>query len=291
MARDDSWIEELGMDHHSGAAEIVARVAEELKKTCGSWIDDGSRLADIGLRCIAGQPSMAPLVNLFNDLLWIVESYQSIAYTVENVFEKYIASGDDAALPEDCCPFGSVVLCHSYSSSVLNVLLGSKERIERVICLESRPLFEGRTLAQRLAEGGVPVIVTVDAAMAEMLERVDVVAIGVDCIHPSGLINKQGTRALTGLAALMGKRTVAIGSKTKILGAKATERFIKIMDQDPGEVWSSPVNGVTVENRYFDTTPLDSISLFFLDGQSLNRRDIHEQLNSYRLHPRLNPAK
>jgi hypothetical protein len=287
MDRDEIWFQELARDHLSGAAEIVAHVAERLRMDIAAWMSNPERLARFGQRCIAAQPSMAPLINLFNDLLWAVERSPNDVTAADHILFSYVAAGGHAPLPVDLCPAGRVILTLSYSSSVLGTLLATRDRIERVLCLESRPLFEGRTLAERLAQGGVPATVVIDAAMAEMVERADLVVVGADCIHPGGLINKQGTLALALLAASLGKMIVPIGSRTKTLSRDAAQRFIKVAEQNPAEVWDSSPQGISVENRYFDTTPLSLFKIFFLDGNMINRQDLQELLGAHRLHPLL----
>ena len=113
--------------------------------------------------------------------------------------------------------------------------------------------------------------------------------VGADCIHPGGLINKQGTLALAWLAASLGKTIVPVGSRSKILGHEAAQRFIKIAEQNPKEVWPSPPQSVSVENRYFDATPLDFFDDFFLDGDVINKRDLRGLLEAHRLHLLLVP--
>ena len=138
MKGDEAWLRDLAADYHSGAVEIVARVAERLQGDVQERIGEPERLADFGLRCISAQPSMAPLVNLFNDLLWALERstadlsvHRAVLdeYTRQPVGDVQIGSGQLyfsaaslrtalAALMNACVQSGSnsPITCHNASA-------------------------------------------------------------------------------------------------------------------------------------------------------------------------------
>ncbi len=291
MKDAEGFIRQLAEDHQSGASEIVARVAEFLRTDIDEWSADLKKLAAFGLQCIGAQPSMAPLITLFNDLLWKIQESSSGPAGADQVLDSYTARPVFPALPADFCRPGSCVLTVSYSSSVLGVLRASKDRIDRVICLESRPLNEGRTMAEKLAESNIQVTVAVDAAVVEMAARADFAISGADCVYPDGLVNKQGTHMLALAARRMDKQVVAVVSESKLIGQDAAERFMEISDQNPNEVWASPPENISVENRYFESTPLDLFDSFFVDSKVVDQNQLLAELKRLRIHPLLTASK
>ena len=291
MKDAEEFIRQLAEDRHSGASEIVVRVAEFLRTDIDEWSTDLTKLAAFGLKCIGAQPSMAPLINLFNDLLWKIQESSSGPAGADQVLDLYTERPVFPALPVEFCPPGSCILTVSYSSSVLGVLRATRDRIDRVICLESRPLNEGRTMAEKLAESNIRATVTVDAAVVEMAARADVAISGADCVYPDGLINKQGTHILALAARRMDKQVVAVVSESKLIGQDAVERCMEISDQNPNEVWASPPENVSVENRYFESTPLDLFDSFLVDSKVLDRNELLVELKRLRIHPLLTVSK
>jgi len=284
---EELFTRQLAEDRYSGAAEIVKRVAEYLHSDLDAWISDLKRLTRFGLECIYAQPSMAPLINLFNDLLWGIQESSDGPAAAEEVFSSYLKKPDLTPLPEEYCPPGSTILTLSYSSTVLDILLATRGQIEEVVCLESRPLCEGRTMAQKLAEGGIGATVVVDAAIAEMTAEADLVVTGADCVHPGGLINKQGTHALALVARSMEKHLLALASGSIMVGEEAAGRFIQIVQQNPDEVWESPPRNVSVQNRYFEVTPLRFFNSFLIDSNVLYLDEVLKELEEFQMHPLL----
>ncbi|NIU84802.1 MAG: hypothetical protein GWN31_12955, partial [Candidatus Thorarchaeota archaeon] len=87
------------------------------------------------------------------------------------------------------------VITHSHSSTVYLAL--SHRPDLRVIIPESRPLFEGRSLAKDLASHGLKVTLMVDAAMAAFAREADAALVGADSVLADGtIVNKIGTRLL-----------------------------------------------------------------------------------------------
>ncbi len=103
-------------------------------------------------------------------------------------------------------PKGSVVLTHCHSSTVTKTLKRAYEmgRLSRVICTETRPLFQGRITAKELSEAGIPVTLIVDSAVKSAISefKPSLVLVGSDAISASGeLINKIGTSVIAEIAS------------------------------------------------------------------------------------------
>src|SRR5262249_5189575 len=117
---------------------------------------------------------------------------------------------------------GAIVLTHSRSSNVLSSLLESKRRAVSfsVVATESRPLLEGRTLAEQLASSGVPVTLIADAAAAASLAGVRLVLVGADRVTPSDVANKIGTRMIALAARDQNIPIYALCDRTKFISSR-----------------------------------------------------------------------
>jgi len=157
-------------------------------------------------------------------------------------------------------------------------------RIRRVLLSESRPAYDGRPQAAALLEYGMAVAYSIDMALFERLAEASVVVIGTDAVFPEHLVNKLGTRALAQLAHLQGIPCFSLCAANKFLPAAATALW-RITEHPAQEVWPEAPEGLTVRNRYFDTTPLALLSGIVSDQgiytpEALRVRLQHQELSS-----------
>ena len=109
--------------------------------------------------------------------------------------------------------------------------------------------------AKALGAKGIRTRLVVDSAAPSLMVECDVVVVGADAVTPEGVVNKIGTYALA-LAAR--ERNVPF----YVLAG--TEKFLpfllRIEERDPKEITQEAIPNGSVENRYFDCTPLDFIT-------------------------------
>ncbi len=265
-------LEELRADHTSGAsdlarkaAEILIHFSEETKST------DNQRflieLTKLGKKLIASQPESVPIFNLVNSILLATEHVrESLSLTdLRNfTFQKAqefktnslkalerIAIWGDPLIENNF-----KVMTISNSSAVLYILRKSKlgRTSFQVYVPESRPLCEGRLLAQKLADLGISVQLITDASMGLWAPQIDLILVGADCVSENNFTNKVGTKIL----ALLAK-------EYKIPFFVATERskFISELVRKKGsfmgsplEVWEEKHEKIEVQNPYFEQIPL-----------------------------------
>jgi translation initiation factor 2B subunit (eIF-2B alpha/beta/delta family) len=134
-----------------------------------------------------------------------------------------------------------------------------------VSCSESRPALEGRRLAARLAAQGVPVTCYSDAAIGAALASAHAVVVGADAIGPEWLINKAGTRMLAAAAHHQGIPVYVAATRDKFVGRAVATR-LTLREGSPAEIWETPPSGVEARNPYFETIPLDLVSLVISDA-------------------------
>ena len=257
----------LASDHRSGAAEIADRAAALLAEYCRQERLDDPRLpyglAELGETTLTVQPSLAPLLNLANLVQLAAERDKNPLRRLATELEKRRRQREQAKariareFTRRARRFRRL-LTYSYSSTVLAALAAAhgSNRLEEVLLSEGRPLNEGRLLAERLAGLGIPVTLTVDAALAARVESADAVVVGTDAVFGDAYVNKVGTRLLQEQARKAGKPFLVLADTAKFL-PPALAAFHRIEEKPAHEVWRESPAGVTVLNRYFELIPLE----------------------------------
>jgi len=263
----DALVAPLRADVVSGAA-VVGRTAAEVVRR----VAEGSETADekgfrdllgrLVLRILDAQPAMAPLVTLGSRVLAAAdgaESVQAARGAVVDAVARFkealeVGGREVGERAREILPDRGRIVTISHSSTVQSALSGLGAGDSEVVCLESRPLSEGRRLARELARQEISVLYAVDAAAWSLTAGAAGVLVGADSIGDRGVVNKIGSRALVEAGRSEGVPTYALADRTKLL----PPGFPQHTDDDrPGEeVWSSPP-GVRVHNRYFEAVPLE----------------------------------
>lgn len=257
----------LAGDHRSGAAEIADRAAALLAEFCREERPDDPRLpyalGELADTTLTVQPSMAPFLHLANLIQLAAEGegnpLRRLGVAVENFRrQRRRATAKIAQLFAARARRHRTLLTYSYSSTVFAALVAAQKagRLERVILSESRPLYEGRLLAERLAAQGVAVTLVIDAALGEQVGVADAVAVGADTVLEGTYVNKAGTRLLQEQARAAGKPFLVLADTAKFL-PPALARFHRIEEKPAQEIWREAPERVTVVNRYFEFIPLE----------------------------------
>jgi len=169
--RLDALVAPLRADVVSGASVIGKMAAEVLHLAAQdaravSLEEFRSELGEVCGKVLDAQPAMATLVTLVRDMLTSVEACEDLetgrlaAVRTAEAFESGFESRAEsvATRASALIPSGATVATISYSSTVLATLTREGTRaVGQVICFESRPMREGKTLATALAEVGVTV--------------------------------------------------------------------------------------------------------------------------------------
>lgn len=294
----DDEIRAIGDDRLSGARKLAQKGAQLLialaegSKTV-SEKEFQRELLRVGQALIKAQPSMAPLVNLVNWSLFIVqeamdleEAKRALVTTAQRYANHLERSAERIAqVVFPLIPDGALVLTHSFSSTVLATLLHAKQegRTFAVLCTESRPQYEGRALAERLTQAGVETRLVVDALGPSMIRDMKVVLVGADSLSTEGLVNKIGTYPLALAAGVHKVPLYALCGPEKFLPAGYT--LPKESPKEPQEVWPHHPQRVEVVNRYFDFTPLEYLTGIVTEEGMLSPTEVREIISQRRLHP------
>ena len=157
---------------------------------------------------------------------------------------------------------GMVVFTHCHSSTVTYLLRKAKEdgKTFKVICTETRPVFQGRITAKEMLALGVETTFIVDSAARSFMRDADLVIVGADAITSEGnVINKIGTGTIALLAHEARKPFYVVAELLKFDPATICGDYEKIEERSPDEVWKDAPEKLTVRNPAFDVTRRDFI--------------------------------
>jgi translation initiation factor 2B subunit (eIF-2B alpha/beta/delta family) len=171
------------------------------------------------------------------------------------------------------------VLIHSNSNTILALFEYLKEQdvYPDIIQTESRPKFEGRILAEQLSEMGFKVNMIVDAAMVKYLTKVNIALIGCDCIFPDFFINKIGSMPLA-LGCQRMKVPLYVLADSRKLSKQTQIKSEK--RKTAGEVWHTSIQGIHIENYYFETIPNELISKLITESFAIEGNQISNQFDN-----------
>ena len=150
---------------------------------------------------------------------------------------------------------GSTLMTHSMSSTLVACCRVLKSRGLRMIVTESRPLYEGRRLAQLLSQWGVITTLITEAQMGLFVREADVVLIGADSVLTDGaVVNKVGTHLLA-LAAHEQQVPFYVCCESFKFHGQGDRARIDLEEMEPAELGFDAPEPITVRNVYFETTP------------------------------------
>jgi translation initiation factor eIF-2B subunit delta len=266
-------INAIVQDTRGSAVEIAASAADVLlqRAQIGEAGDPDAfrhELLRTGWQLIAAHPFTAPLVNLVNLVLWKMEETDSPRGLREAValatteFQRQLRYHEgriaEAALP--LLADGNLVLTHAHSSTVRAALVNAHRAGRRfmVLCAETGPHFEGREMADELAEAGIAVQVLSDTQAVEAVPRVGLALVGAEHLTSAGLVNRAGTAALARKAHAMGVPIYGLCGSEKFLPPAYT--LSSQPNQLHGNIWGAGNGPVKVGGVLFDRTPLGDLA-------------------------------
>lgn len=244
------------------------------------------QLLEKSIRTLANaRPAMGALSSAMGRIYSVYgDGPLALAQTATQLLQEYTDAPLHIAEHAQPLLFGSVLTC-SLSSTVLDVLIHLRSQLQRVIVLEGRPRYEGRTMAAELAQQGISVTLITDAQADIFLPHCDCVVVGADSVLVNGdVLNKAGTALLAWSAHGHAVPFYVLCETLKIsprrwvehdLTAQA-ENNAMLEEKEPEEVLEKPIAGVSVRNFYFDRTPYRLIRTVVTESGILDRRAIRE---------------
>lgn len=289
----------IAADSLSGAVEIAEKSADILLRRArmGDQSTEVTRqeLLDIGWALILAHPTMAPLVNLVNKVLWAAETVdtphglrQAVVDAVSDFKRRLLVH--EAAIAERALSLlldGIRVVTIGRSTTVRAALRHAQRAGRRfqVVCAEGRPAFEGRAMAEELAETGIPVTLVVDALAIATIGNSQLMLVGADHLTSKALVNKVGTYGLA---------LAAQANQVPAYALCGSEKFLPSAYIPPqqahwpaAQVWGEAPENVAIENLYFDHTPLSTLAGIVTEQGILSTVGIESWFAAIKLHPSL----
>jgi ribose 1,5-bisphosphate isomerase len=255
------------------AREVMDAMAQVAVDSQADTVDD--LYADLDQAAYAVMkicPSFAPPINVLHMMMGTIESdLESNAAVVEakkNLemtqasFHQFIdnALNKIAMIGAELINDGDRVFMFSMSSSVWKVLRYAKQTGKdfTVLVTEARPANEGLWTVDEMVKSGIPVEVSIDACLSELVASSNIAFAGVDAVGADGSVfNKSGTY----LAALVAREygvpfyfvsdTLKFDTAT-LLGLPYRNEKIHTHEV---LVEKSYPDGVKVTGNLFDSTP------------------------------------
>jgi translation initiation factor 2B subunit (eIF-2B alpha/beta/delta family) len=169
---------------------------------------------------------------------------------------------------------GTSVLTHSRSSTVVEAFFEARRagRDFSVVATESRPMLEGRALAEALAGEGIRVLLIADSAASLVMDQVDLIFVGADKVTPQYLVNKIGTWMIALAGRERGLRAYAVCDTSKFISKDYFDSPAR-GERTANELWPDAPPGVRVVNRYFEQTPLTYLTGIITENGFLSSRE------------------
>ncbi len=267
-------VDKIAKNNISGANTLTRQAIEalilQIKKSSESFIQDVENVFKLLLKA---QPSMAPLIYGTGNIMYeILENYNKIPLGELKVRaikkgEKYLEDSDNAIKKimeffASIIKTNSIIMTHSMSKTVFEILKYNSDKILRIVMTESRPQLEGVSLA-KLMTGIAPITLIVDSAIGYFIKncKIDLILVGTDSILADGsIINKIGTYPLA-LIAHEHKIPFYVAAESSKFNIKSYfEMEVKIEEKPPSEILSEKIQGIEPKNVYFDITPPNLIT-------------------------------
>lgn len=295
-----SWQEEIAKitaDRRTGAIALSSSTARALITLSNEVsIDFTSELLtllnQVAEQVLDAQTGMASLVTLYNRVLFSVSSEadgRAAVVKLRDTAQAYLT--EHQRVNSELCrravaliPYGMTIVTHSASGTVLSTLKLAVQtgRSPMVICHESRPGFEGRSMARDLSLSGIPVRLTADAAMADNLRLAELVLVGADSLTENGIVAKLGTAALATCARWLGIPCYILADTGKIWPNVLGNQPIK--NRPRQELWDTSPSGIEVENPYYDVTSWEVISGVVTEQGLMSAKDIRDMSRQRTVH-------
>ena len=293
-------ITRIRLDNRSGSVELTKKAAVILQLFSRRF--GHARFSEFSLqlqrvsRALAdAQPMMAGIFNLTNSVLKELEDNrgrQDYQKTVQNVSREFVRKLDLSAdqIFHHALRHtrkGSVIVTHSYSSTVLHILVRAHKEGRRfeVVCTESRPMFEGVALAKKLGEHGISTTLMADAAIFSAIPRASFVLLGADAVTSDGVVNKIGTLGITVVANSYAIPTYVLCGTEKFL--PSAHRLEAEPSKRSDELQAPGLANVRVRNVYFDVSPLERITKFISEAGERTPSQVRRTIKTLSIHPSL----
>ncbi|NPV74828.1 MAG: hypothetical protein HPY59_00480 [Anaerolineae bacterium] len=272
---------------------LLEIIAERPKKSVRELADEARENIAYLLNSL---PPYAPPLNSINQVLLILEEMETMPVDQQEVkrrlaalqpdsqnitlLHRKIADGLAEILPPE-----PAIYTHTLSETVLGVLLELHRlgRLTRVVVTESRPNNDGWTTTRRLADEGVDVSLTIDAAMPAAIEHSHLMVSGSEIIRPDGsIVGKIGTHLAAMVCQRYQKPLYVIADSNKICPVPWKNYFLNQFTEADLGIPAS-ITPLQVIGSYFDITPAHYICAYVTEKGLLSSQEIAEKVREMKV--------
>ncbi|BBN00284.1 translation initiation factor eIF-2B subunit alpha [Marchantia polymorpha subsp. ruderalis] len=177
---------------------------------------------------------------------------------------------------------GSLILTHGYSRVVLALLklAASQGKRFQVVCTEGRPDNTGLEMAKELMGAKIPMMLILDAGVANMMGQIDMVLLGAEgVVESGGVINHIGTYQTALVARSMNK---------PVYVAAESYKFARLFPLDQMDMSPTPrivdlavpaqEENIKIQTSERDYTPPQYLTLLFTDLGILTPSAVSDEL-------------
>ncbi|UCE18460.1 MAG: translation initiation factor eIF-2B [Gemmatimonadota bacterium] len=290
-------LEKIGNDHVSGAMDITIRCAEYLRERAQRFSGEEPdqfvlHLTTIGDQLKEAQPAMAPVHHAVQSILTPVKKSFKDGLDVQHLKEATDSAAQNfidkmklslkhlAEFGFTLIESGQKIMTYSSSRAVSEILKKAKKegKTFRVIVPESRPMLEGRILAQDLGSSGIQCTMIIDGAISIFLDAADIVLVGADRVSETYAVNKVGTFALARMAFDMHLPVYCACETSKFLHSDLLPFIQNEMPSE--EVWEKSPENVIIKNLYFEKILLDSFTGFITERGILGAEKVRNLISN-----------
>ncbi len=271
-------------DRDHGSRWIVREAVSimyDLASDTTSSIDDTMQLLhNTAQKLVQAHPAMAALAGAVRRLEETSESPTDIATKASGLLQEIDHATEHITAYARLLLRGTL-MTHSRSGTILDVIVACKAQIEHVIVLEGRPRYEGRNMAQMLAEQGSFAVTLITDAQADIfLPQCEALVVGADTVFANGdVINKAGTALLAWAAQGHRVPFYVLCETLKFSPLSWIGDLERLEEKDAEEVMDQPIKGVTVRNFYFDRTSSHLITKLITDRGSISPEEVKKMVS------------
>jgi translation initiation factor 2B subunit (eIF-2B alpha/beta/delta family) len=316
-------VNEIANDKISGSNTIARKSLECIDAFAGWVIENTSgitlesytqELINLSRDLVNAQPLMAAVINGVNHILSSTINESQVLQNEPNTDEesklKYISTFTKSAARKhilesqlalevisksykEIIHDKDVLMTISASSAVESILTEAfKDSIDFTIYIpESRPMNEGKLLAERLAGKGINSILIADSAMFHFLKECSSIIVGADHVTTDGVVNKIGTYGLGLAGNELNKPFYCVCEQAKFIPNIFSSNAI--MQAQPEEQLFTPDKDKTkpekliIKNIYFDFTPMEYITKFLTEDGIITKERVKKYIKGLEIIPEL----
>jgi ribose 1,5-bisphosphate isomerase len=287
-------IKDLKIQGNTNIAKTVAKtlldyVTHAKVEEFGLFISDVKSHAEKLANARPNEPMTLNAVSFITKDIENLENQQQVRIKVieriENFF-KYVDESYEIIRTNgvDLLKNHKIFYTHCHSSLARDVLIRISKINPDILVIndETRPLYQGRITATKLALEGVKILHTIDSAASSVffgdILKPEAVIVGCDGISVEGdLINKIGTLNIA-LAAKEANVPFYVVTQTMKIDLRSITGDMRIEQRNKDEVWKDRPNGVDILNPAFDLVPAKYITGGYITEKGLLRPEEFRQL-------------